>query len=99
MLNYLTDAYKQNSASAQAAASTIRSIMAFCLPLAANPMYSNLGIHWASTLLGFIALCMAVIPLILSDMGAGSGRIVGIVGKWWKMRQGRMRESKGLLGE
>ncbi|KAH6971332.1 major facilitator superfamily domain-containing protein [Ilyonectria destructans] len=45
MLNYLGDAYKQFLASAQAAASTTRSIVAVCLPLAAAPMYRNLGIQ------------------------------------------------------
>ncbi|KAH8586258.1 MFS transporter [Bisporella sp. PMI_857] len=69
MLNYLTDAYKQYSASAQAAASTIRSIAAACLPLASGPMYRSLGIHWASTLLGFIALLMAIIPFIFVRYG------------------------------
>lgn len=69
MLNYLTDAYKQHSASAQAAASTIRSIAAACLPLASGPMYGNLGIHWASSLLGFIALLMAIIPFVFIKYG------------------------------
>ncbi|KAL5360215.1 major facilitator superfamily domain-containing protein [Aspergillus floccosus] len=70
MLNYLTDAYKQNSASAQAAASTIRSITAVCLPLATKPMYTKLGIHWATSLLGFVALGMAFIPLWFIRYGA-----------------------------
>ncbi|KAE8152266.1 major facilitator superfamily domain-containing protein [Aspergillus avenaceus] len=69
MLNYLTDAYKENSASAQAAASTVRSVTAVCLPLATDPMYSSLGIHWASSLLGFIALGMAVIPFVFIRYG------------------------------
>lgn len=69
MLNYLTDAYQQNSASAQAAASTIRSITAVCLPLATKSMYGNLGIHWANSLLGFVALAMAVIPFIFIRYG------------------------------
>lgn len=62
MLNYVTDVYKQYSASAQAAASTTRSIAATLLPLATSTMYGNLGIHWASSLLGFVALIMALIP-------------------------------------
>ncbi|GFF84833.1 uncharacterized MFS-type transporter C530.15c [Aspergillus udagawae] len=70
MLNYLTDAYKQSSASAQAAASTIRSITAVCLPLATKPMYTKLGIHWASSLLGFVALGMAFIPFCFIRYGA-----------------------------
>ncbi|ORY59713.1 major facilitator superfamily domain-containing protein [Pseudomassariella vexata] len=62
MLNYLTDVYKQFSASAQAAASTTRSIFAVTLPLATSSMYGNLGVHWATSLLGFLTLIMAVIP-------------------------------------
>ena len=69
MLNYLTDAFKQNSASAQAATSTIRSIVAVCLPLATHPMYDTLGISWASSLLGFCALGMAVIPFVFIKYG------------------------------
>lgn len=64
MINYLTDIYKQYSASAQAAASTIRSIAAVCLPLATRPMYGRLGIQGAGSQLGGVALVMASIPFI-----------------------------------
>ncbi|KAL3495119.1 major facilitator superfamily domain-containing protein [Aspergillus germanicus] len=70
MINYLTDTYQQSSASVQAAASTIRSITAVCSPLATGSMYGNLGIHWASSLLAFIALGMAVIPFAFIKCGA-----------------------------
>ncbi|KAH7139684.1 major facilitator superfamily domain-containing protein [Dactylonectria estremocensis] len=69
MLNYLGDAYKQFSASAQAAASTTRSIVAVCLPLAAAPMYGNLGIQWACSLLAFLTLIMALIPFVFMKFG------------------------------
>ncbi|PWY93007.1 MFS general substrate transporter [Aspergillus sclerotioniger CBS 115572] len=69
MLNYLTDAYKSNSASAQAAASTMRSAAAVGLPLAATPMYDHLGIHWASSLLGFVSLALAMIPFAFIKWG------------------------------
>ncbi|KAJ5756921.1 uncharacterized protein N7511_007103 [Penicillium nucicola] len=69
MINYLTDAYKQYSASAQAAASTLRSCLAVCLPLATNPMYGTLGINWASSLLAFIAILLAVIPFVFIKYG------------------------------
>ncbi|KAH7120595.1 major facilitator superfamily domain-containing protein [Dactylonectria macrodidyma] len=69
MLNYLGDAYKQFSASAQAAASTTRSIVAVCLPLAAAPMYGNLGIQWACSLLAFLTLIMALIPFVFIKFG------------------------------
>ncbi|KAL5358269.1 major facilitator superfamily domain-containing protein [Aspergillus floccosus] len=70
LLNYLTDAYKQFSASANAAASTLRSIFAVCLPLATTPMYNNLGINWASSLLGFFSIAVAVIPFVFIRYGA-----------------------------
>ncbi|EEY17858.1 polyamine transporter 4 [Verticillium alfalfae VaMs.102] len=69
MLNYLTDAYRQFSASAHTAASTTRSVCAVCLPLATRPMYARLGIAWACSLLGFVALAMAVIPFVFIRCG------------------------------
>ena len=70
MINYLTDAYKQYSASAQAAASTVRSTMAVCLPLATSSMYGNLGISWATSMLAFISLALAIIPFVFMKYGA-----------------------------
>ncbi|KAJ5202206.1 MFS general substrate transporter, partial [Penicillium cf. viridicatum] len=70
MLNYLTDAYKEFSASAQAAASATRAIMAVVLPFAAIPMYTNLGIHWASSLLGFLVFVLAWIPFAFIKYGS-----------------------------
>lgn len=70
LINYLTDAYKQFSASAAAAASTSRSIFAVFLPMATNSMYGTLGINWASSLLGFFSIGMAVIPFVFIKKGA-----------------------------
>ncbi|GLA26519.1 hypothetical protein AnigIFM63326_003679 [Aspergillus niger] len=69
MLNYLTDAYKEASASAQSAASATRALMAVVLPFATTPMYAKLGIHWASSLLGFVALALAGIPFAFIKYG------------------------------
>lgn len=77
MANYLTDVYREYSASALGAASMTRSIGAVLLPLAADSMYSDLGVHWAPSVLGFIALAMGVIPFIFikfSDRLARSSR-------------------------
>lgn len=68
MLNYLTDAYKESSASAQAAASATRAMMAIVLPFAVTPLYTKLGIHWASLLLGILAFGLAGYPLLSSSM-------------------------------
>ncbi|RSM02859.1 hypothetical protein CEP52_007760 [Fusarium oligoseptatum] len=69
LLNYITDAYRQFSASAQASASTLRSITAVCLPLAAPQMYDKLGVQWACSLLAFITLVLALIPFVFIRYG------------------------------
>ena len=69
LLNYITDAYRQFSASAQASASTLRSITAVCLPLAAPQMYNKLGVQWACSLLAFVTLGLALIPFVFIRYG------------------------------
>lgn len=69
LLNYVTDAYRQFSASAHAAASTARSITAFGLPLAAPRMYEDLGIQWACSLLAFLTLFLACVPFFFIRYG------------------------------
>ncbi|KAG9250714.1 major facilitator superfamily domain-containing protein [Emericellopsis atlantica] len=69
MSNYLTDVFRQHSASAQAASSMTRSIGAVVLPLAAPAMYGDLGLHWAPSLLAFIALAMGLIPFAFIRYG------------------------------
>jgi hypothetical protein len=64
LLNYLVDAYKVFAASAMAAASASRSFFGCVLPFSAKPMYDNLGVPWACSLLGFLSLLMAVIPFV-----------------------------------
>ncbi|KAF4552747.1 MFS-type transporter-like protein 53 [Elsinoe fawcettii] len=63
MLIYLSDVYKRYSASAQAAASTMRSILAVCLPFAAPSMYNDLGVKWASLIFAGISGLMIAIPV------------------------------------
>jgi len=69
LLNYLTDAYTLYAASAMAVASTSRSLFGAVLPFAARPMYQNLGIAWACSLLGFIAVVMCAIPFVFIKFG------------------------------
>lgn len=64
LLNYLTDAYEIFAASALAATSCCRSVAGAVLPFAATPMYSRLGVAWATSLLGFLSLGMCVIPFM-----------------------------------
>ncbi|KAF7864362.1 hypothetical protein EAF04_006496 [Stromatinia cepivora] len=64
LLNYLTDAYEVFAASAMAASSCCRILAGAVLPFAAKPMYSRLGVPWASSLLAFLSLFMCGIPLL-----------------------------------
>lgn len=69
LLNYLADAYVTFAASALGAASCSRSIVGALLPLAANAMYTRLGIAWATSLLGFLSLPMLLIPFAFIRYG------------------------------
>ena len=62
LLNYLIDNYTTYASSANAASSITRQLMGAALPFAAVPMYRNLGVAWASSLLGFVAAAMSLIP-------------------------------------
>ncbi|KAL2759835.1 hypothetical protein ACRALDRAFT_1079201 [Sodiomyces alcalophilus JCM 7366] len=64
LLNYLTDAYEIFAASANAAASMARSLLAVVLPLATVPMFDRLGIAGACSLLGGLSALMCVIPFL-----------------------------------
>lgn len=62
---YVTDSYSGYAASAIAAVAFGENIFAAFLPLAARPMYIRLGFQWASSLLAFIALALALAPTVL----------------------------------
>ena len=64
LMNYMADAYGVYSASALAAASCSRSICGAVLPLATGAMYERLGVRWATSLLGFLSVGMAVVPWV-----------------------------------
>lgn len=59
-VTYLVDVYLFDANSALAANAFVRSIVAASFPLFSTYMYENLGVNWASSLLGF--LCVALIP-------------------------------------
>lgn len=69
VLNYLVDAYTIYAASAVAANSSVRSAFAAAFPLFAEPMYENLGIHWASSLIAFLALACVPLPFVFYKYG------------------------------
>ncbi|TRM61103.1 major facilitator superfamily domain-containing protein [Schizophyllum amplum] len=69
LFNYIIDAYLHAAASALAANTVCRSIFGAAFPLFATQMYDALNPRWATTLLGFIALVMVPIPLVLKKFG------------------------------
>ncbi|KAH6603791.1 MFS general substrate transporter [Trichoderma cornu-damae] len=69
-IQYTTDTFTGNVvASASSANSLARYGFAGAFPLFAIQMYTNLGIHWASSLLAFIALALIPIPWVLFKFG------------------------------
>ncbi|KAH7320201.1 major facilitator superfamily domain-containing protein [Stachybotrys elegans] len=64
ILNYLTDAYEIYAASANSASSFTRSLFAVVLPLATRPMFENLGISGACSLLGGLSAVLCIIPFV-----------------------------------
>jgi hypothetical protein len=70
LTNYLTDLYADLAASAMAALTCTRSIFGAGLPFATQNMYATLGVHWAGSLLGFLALLMGMVPWVFWRWGA-----------------------------
>ena len=69
LFNYIIDSYLFLAGSALAANTVVRSLFGASFPLFAAQMYDKLDPRWASTLLGFIALAMVPIPLVLLKFG------------------------------
>ncbi|EPE09936.1 major facilitator superfamily transporter multidrug resistance [Ophiostoma piceae UAMH 11346] len=67
---FVIDGYGQYAASAIAAFTVFRSVVAAFLPLAGPPMYASLGIGWGNSLLGFICIALIPVPLFLYRYGA-----------------------------
>jgi DHA1 family multidrug resistance protein-like MFS transporter len=65
VLNYLADAYPKNAASVLAGNDFFRSSFGAGFPLFATAMYRKLGVGWASSLLGFLAIAFIPIPFFL----------------------------------
>ncbi|RFU35507.1 hypothetical protein B7463_g796, partial [Scytalidium lignicola] len=66
---YLVDAFTTYAASALAANTVIRSIAGALLPLAGLPMYDALGMGWGNSLLGFMALGLIPVPILILKWG------------------------------
>lgn len=69
-LNYIVDVYKVNANSAIAANTMVRSLMGAGLSVAAERMYASLGVRWATSLLGFVAVVLGAGPVLFWTFGA-----------------------------
>lgn len=70
IMNYLIDAYTIYAASTLAANSVLRSLFGTIFPLFTSYMYSDLGIHWASSIPAFLALACVPFPFLFYKYGA-----------------------------
>ena len=66
---YLIDAFTIYAASALAANTVVRSIAGAVLPLAGLSMYKSLGLGWGNSLLGFIAVGLIPVPILILRYG------------------------------
>ena len=65
----LVDVYLLNANSALAATGFVRAVMAAGFPLFATYIYKDLGVAWATTLLGFLCIPMLPFPIIFFVYG------------------------------
>ncbi|KAK1985952.1 multidrug resistance protein [Colletotrichum cereale] len=70
VLNYLPDAYPDYAASVLAGNDLFRSAFGATFPLFATNMYERLGVNWASSLLGVLAIVFIPIPFVLYKVGS-----------------------------
>lgn len=68
-INFLVDTYGVYAASAVSANTFLRSIMAAGLPLAAQPMFHNLGVGPAMSILGAVATIAIPVPFVFMKYG------------------------------
>ncbi|KAH8804385.1 major facilitator superfamily domain-containing protein [Xylogone sp. PMI_703] len=67
---YLVDAYTVHAASVTAANASLRSALGGLLPLCGLKLYNAIGLGWGNSLLAFIALAMAPLPIAFRIFGA-----------------------------
>ncbi|MCJ1255707.1 hypothetical protein MMC24_003524 [Lignoscripta atroalba] len=69
-LNYIVDAYLMFAASAIAGNTFLRSLAGAVFPLFSQYMFRAMGVNWAGTLLGCVAVVLVPIPIIFYRYGA-----------------------------
>jgi hypothetical protein len=68
-INYVVDTFAESSASAIAAMTLMRSMVAGGLPLVIVQLLRNLGVPWGVSLFGFIAIALIPIPFLFFMYG------------------------------
>ncbi|KAF8205974.1 multidrug transporter [Mycena galopus ATCC 62051] len=68
--SYMVETYLMYSASAFAANTFLRSLVAAAFPLFTVQFFTNLGVHWAATLLGGVGLLLLPSPFLFYKYGA-----------------------------
>jgi MFS family permease len=69
-MSYLIDCYGFYSNSAIAVNTFIRSLFGAFFPLFTHTMYKNLGVPWATSLLGFLCVAFLPVPILFYIYGA-----------------------------
>ncbi|KAF2133772.1 MFS general substrate transporter [Dothidotthia symphoricarpi CBS 119687] len=69
LLNYIVDAYLMFAASALAANTFMRSCFGGVFPLFATYMFEGMGVQWACTLIGGVALLLVPMPIMFYMYG------------------------------
>lgn len=68
-LSYIIDVYLMHANSAIAANTLLRSLAGGGFPLFASAMYHNLGVAWATSLLGFLTVAFLPVPILFFIFG------------------------------
>jgi DHA1 family multidrug resistance protein-like MFS transporter len=68
-LNYIIDVYKWHANSAIAASTFVRALAAAGFPMFASAMFKKLGVDWAISLLGFLAVILIPVPIAFFRYG------------------------------
>ena len=68
-LSYIIDVYLMYANSAIAANSLLRSMAGGGFPMFAAQMYNNLGVPWATSLLGFLTVAFLPVPILFFIYG------------------------------
>ena len=63
------DIYTENAASALAGNAFVRAALACAFPLFATPMYAQLHVEWATSLLAFLCLALSPFPILFYFYG------------------------------